>query len=90
MAEKAYNYAISLNKENLTSLGNLALLLNTQGRINEAQPIEGYIHKIRKKILITMLYWGMRPILVSPISKPCSTIKKLLSLMMSNMNFSWR
>ncbi|MFT5004305.1 MAG: tetratricopeptide (TPR) repeat protein, partial [Flavobacteriales bacterium] len=49
MAEKVYSHAISLNKENLTSLSNLALLLNTQGRISEAQPIEDYIHKVRVK-----------------------------------------
>ena len=49
MAEKVYSHAISLNKENLTSLSNLALLLNMQGRISEAQPIEDYIHKVRVK-----------------------------------------
>ena len=49
MAEKAYDYAISLDRDNLTSLGNLALLLNKQGRRSEALPIEEYIHKVRVK-----------------------------------------
>lgn len=47
LAEDAYRHAISLKGNNLTSLGNLALLLNKQGRTNEAQPIEAYIHKTR-------------------------------------------
>jgi tetratricopeptide (TPR) repeat protein len=49
MAEKAYLFAIKLNSNNLTSLGNLALLLNTQKRTSEALPIEEYIHKVRVK-----------------------------------------
>ncbi|PKI16240.1 tetratricopeptide repeat protein [Colwellia sp. 12G3] len=49
MAEKAYNHAIGLNRDNLTSLGNLALLLNKQGRTSEALPIEEYIHNLRVK-----------------------------------------
>jgi tetratricopeptide (TPR) repeat protein len=36
MAEHTYRHAIRLKSNNLTSLGNLALLLNKQGRINEA------------------------------------------------------
>ncbi|WP_019028196.1 tetratricopeptide repeat protein [Colwellia piezophila] len=47
MAESAYRHAISLKGNNLTSLGNLALLLNKQGRTSEAQPIQAYIHKSR-------------------------------------------
>lgn len=47
MAEKAYSYAVSLDPDNLTALGNLALLFNTQGRTSEALPIEEYIDKIR-------------------------------------------
>lgn len=47
MAENAYRHAVSLKKDNLTSLGNLALLLNKQGREDEAQPIDEYIHKLR-------------------------------------------
>ena len=49
MAESAYSHAISLKHNNLTSLGNLALLLNKQGRANEAKPIEAFIHKARVK-----------------------------------------
>ncbi len=49
MAESAYSYAISLKRDNLTSLGNLALLLNKQGRYSEAKPIEEFIHKARVK-----------------------------------------
>ena len=46
-AEKAYIHAINLKQDSLSSLGNLALLLKKQGRLNEALPIEDYIHKIR-------------------------------------------
>ncbi len=49
MAEKAYRHAVSLKPNNLTSLGNLALLLTKQGRINEAKPIDEYIHQLRIK-----------------------------------------
>jgi Flp pilus assembly protein TadD len=49
MAENAYRHALSLNQNNLTSLGNLALLLNKDGRADEAKPIEDYIHKLRIK-----------------------------------------
>lgn len=49
MAENTYRHAISLNRDNLTSLGNLALLLNRQGRVSEAQTIEKYIHRLRIK-----------------------------------------
>jgi tetratricopeptide (TPR) repeat protein len=49
MAETAYSHAISLNRDNLTSLGNLALLLNKQERYDEAKPIEDFIHKVRVK-----------------------------------------
>jgi tetratricopeptide (TPR) repeat protein len=47
LAEKAYIHAINLEEDSLSSLGNLALLLKGQGRLNEALPIENYIHKIR-------------------------------------------
>ncbi len=49
MAEKVYHNAINLNRNHLTSFGNLALLLNKQGRTSEAAPIEAYIHKVRVK-----------------------------------------
>ncbi|HBY86586.1 MAG TPA: hypothetical protein DEO86_11995 [Colwellia sp.] len=49
MAENAYNHAITLNHKNFTSHGNLALLLNKQGRYSEAKPIEDFIHKARVK-----------------------------------------
>jgi len=49
MAESAYSHAINLNRDNLTSLGNLALLLNKQERYSEAKPIEEFIHKARVK-----------------------------------------
>lgn len=49
MAESAYNHAITLNNKNLTSLGNLALLLNKQERYSEAKPIEDFIHSARVK-----------------------------------------
>lgn len=49
MAEAAYRQAISLNKDNLNVLGNLALLYSKQGRIDEAKPIEQYLHKQRIK-----------------------------------------
>jgi len=49
MAEKAYRHAVSLKHNNLTSLGNLALLLNKQGRVDEAKPIDDFIHKLRVK-----------------------------------------
>jgi len=49
MAENAYRHALSLDKDNLTSLGNLALLLNKDGREAEAKPIEEYLHKLRIK-----------------------------------------
>jgi len=47
MAENAYHHAVSLKRDNLTSLGNLALLLKKQGRYDEAKPINAYIHKLR-------------------------------------------
>jgi Flp pilus assembly protein TadD len=49
MAENAYRRAVNLEGNNLTSLGNLALLLNKQGRVNEAQPMVDFIHKLRIK-----------------------------------------
>jgi tetratricopeptide (TPR) repeat protein len=49
MAENVYSYALNFDPDNLTSLGNLALLFNQQGRTNEALPIENYIHKVRVK-----------------------------------------
>ena len=49
IAENTYRHAIALKSNNLTSLGNLALLLNKQGRANEAAPIEAFIHKTRIK-----------------------------------------
>ncbi len=49
MAEKAYRHAILVDEDNLTSLANLALLLNKQGRFNEAEPLEVLIHKTRVK-----------------------------------------
>jgi len=47
MAENAYIHAINLKEDSLSSLGNLALLLKKQGRINEALLIENSLHKIR-------------------------------------------
>lgn len=47
MAEEAYSYAVTLNPDNLTSLGNLALLLIKQGRTQEALPLQTYINKAR-------------------------------------------
>ncbi len=47
MAENAYRHAVNLQPKNLTSLGNLALLLNNQGRVDEAKLIDDYIHKLR-------------------------------------------
>jgi len=49
MAENTYRHALSLNQDNLTSLGNLALLLDTNGRAEEAASIEEYLHKLRIK-----------------------------------------
>jgi len=49
IAESAYRHAVSLKPNNLTSLGNLALLLNKQGRVDEAKPIDEYIFKRRIK-----------------------------------------
>jgi len=48
-AEFAYIRAISLQHDNLNSLGNLAYLLNNQNRASEALPIEEYIQKLRIK-----------------------------------------
>jgi len=49
LAESAYRHAISIKSDSLTSLGNLAILLNKQGRVEEAAPIDKYLHKIRSR-----------------------------------------
>ncbi len=47
LAEQTYRYSINLKGNNLTTLGNLALLLRSQGRNDEASLIELNIHKRR-------------------------------------------
>ncbi len=49
LAEQTYRHSISLQGDNLTALGNLALLLRKEGRNEEATLIEQDIHKRRIK-----------------------------------------
>ncbi len=48
-AETVYRHAINLKRDNLTALSNLALLMYSQDRVDEAIEIEQYIEKIRIK-----------------------------------------
>jgi Flp pilus assembly protein TadD len=47
LAERTYRHSINLEENNLTALGNLALLLHSEGRNVEANLIEKNIHKRR-------------------------------------------
>lgn len=49
LAEKTYRHALSLKRNNLTTLGNLSLLLSEQGQLTQAKQIDDYIHNIRAR-----------------------------------------
>ncbi|WP_206485744.1 tetratricopeptide repeat protein [Thalassotalea sp. G2M2-11] len=46
-AEKAYQYAIAIDQDNLTAMGNLAFLLKSLGKIEQADDLHQVIHNKR-------------------------------------------
>ncbi len=49
LAKQAYNYAIALDNDNLSALGNLAFLLKSMGNRAQAEEIEDLLHSKRIK-----------------------------------------
>lgn len=47
LAEKTYRYAIDIDKNNLTTLANLAVLLKAKGTLSEVKKIESFLTKKR-------------------------------------------